>query len=521
MEYWMFVERNNLRVFVRYFVHYLLCLLLPFAVVACASVHDTSRNIAPDLASSIARKDAALSNSTKLTTQFEQPERLIVVAVNNAPSFVDGRVGSSVGGYGKFRVYSGNAEALQMVQAIAKEYGLREVTAWPIDVLNMHCVVMEVMSNSSIEITLEALAKDQRVRLAQPLQTFNTQGSEIAPNPSIANRYNDPYAALQHGLWEIDAPSAQRIASGKEIRVAVIDTGMDFMHPDLVGRVASTQNFVDQDAARFKQDMHGTGVAGVIAAKENNAEGIVGIAPNVQIVSLKACWKNRLEGQRGSLCNSFTLAKSLVAAIDAKVHIINLSLGGPADPLLTQLLQVSIKKGIIIVASVPPSTSPQKPIATGTDDARPIGFPSDIPGVIAVQMARAIGTQKKPANDLANSAVANDILFAPGDNILTLTPGGSYDFASGSSFAAAHVTGAVALLLEKNSKLDGKALFALLNQTSDADQTYARVINICRALNALTASAVMGKDGSSLPRNSAQALAPSVIQTCDLYRKAL
>lgn len=509
----MFVERNNLNVFVRYF----LCMLLPFALGACASVHDASL----DTKSNSVPHDPQFSNSTNLAKQFEQPERLIVLAVNNAPSFVDGRAGSSVGGYGKFRVYSGNPEALQMVQAIAKEYGLREVTAWPIDVLNMHCVVMEVMGNALIETTLEALTKDQRVRLAQPLQTFNTQGGEIAPNPALASRYNDPYAALQHGLWEIDAPSAQRIASGKEIRVAIIDTGMDFMHPDLVGRVASTQNFVDQDAVRFKQDMHGTGVAGVIAAKENNAEGIVGIAPNVQIVGIKACWKNRLEGQNGSLCNSFTLAKSLVAAIDAKVHIINLSLGGPADPLLTQLLQVSIKKGIIIVASVPPSASAQRPTATNTDGTRAIGFPSDIPGVIAVQKARAIGIQKKPENELANHATANEILFAPGDNILTLTPGGSYDFASGSSFAAAHVTGAVALLLEKNSKLDGKVLFALLNQTSDADQTYARVINICRALNALTALATSGKDGSSLPRNSSQALAPSAIQTCDLYRKAL
>ncbi|MBX9902099.1 MAG: S8 family serine peptidase [Burkholderiaceae bacterium] len=509
----MFVERNNFSVFVRY----ILCLLLPFVVVACVSVHDASL----DIKSNSAPHGSQFSNSTNLASQFDHPERLIVVAVNNSPSFVDGRAGSSVGGYGKFRVYSGNAEALELVQAIAKEYGLREVTAWPIDVLNMHCVVMEVMGNSSIEITLEALTKDQRVRLAQPLQTFNTQGAELAPSSPLANRYNDPYAALQHGLWEIDAPSAQRVASGKEIRVAIIDTGMDFMHPDLVGRVTSTQNFVDQDAVRFKQDLHGTGVAGVIAAKENNAEGIVGIAPNVQIVSLKACWKNRLEGQSGSLCNSFTLAKSLVAALDAKVHIINLSLGGPTDPLLTQLLQVSIKKGIIIIASVPSLASAQRQIATNTGGARPSGFPSDVPGVIAVQTARAIGTQKKPANDLANDAAANDVLFAPGDNILTLTPGGSYDFVSGSSFAAAHVTGAVALLLEKNSKLDGKTLFALLNQTSDADQTYARVINICRALNALSSFGASGKERIATSHNDPQSQAPSAKQICDVARKSL
>lgn len=259
----------------------------------------------------------------------------------------------------------------------------------------------------------------------------------------------------------------------------------------------------------------------VIAAKENNAEGIVGIAPNVQIVSLKACWKNRLEGQGGSLCNSFTLAKSLVAALDAKVHIINLSLGGPTDPLLTQLLQVSIKKGIIIIASVPPLASAQRQIVTNTGGALPSGFPSDVPGVIAVQTARAIGTQKKPANDLANDAAANDVLFAPGDNILTLTPGGSYDFVSGSSFAAAHVTGAVALLLEKNSKLDGKTLFALLNQTSDADQTYARVINICRALNALSSFGASGKERIATSHNDSQSQAPSAKQICDVARKSL
>ena len=115
----------------------------------------------------------------------------------------------------------------------------------------------------------------------------------------------------------------------------------------------------------------------------------------------------------------FSLAQALVAADESGVDIVNLSLAGPADPLLTQLVTRGLVHGTIVVGSVPP-------------DGRRDGFPVGIAGVIA-------------ADSSAPAARSASVLYAPGNNVLTLAPGGQYDFASGSSLAAAHVTGVLAL----------------------------------------------------------------------------
>jgi len=145
-----------------------------------------------------------------------------------------------------------------------------------------------------------------------------------------------------------------------------------------------------------------------------------------------------------------------VAAMDEGAQVVNLSLAGPADPLLSALVETGIKRGIVYVGSVSPSPLP------GLS-----GFPGGTAGMLVVDSSEA-------------HTALEHALRAPGNEILTLTPGGHFDFASGSSLATAHVTGTVALLLAQDAKLKPEALMGVLSRTSTQDS-----INACAAVATL------------------------------------
>jgi subtilisin family serine protease len=394
---------------------------------------------------------AALPDSdADALTMREHPERLIVLAVANPKDSIATQAGSTVAGYTIAPRYAAGSDARRVLSEVARDYSLRELAGWPIPPLRLHCVVLEIPQHKARDAMLAELARDRRVALAQPLQTFATYGSE-------SSDYNDPYVGLQVGFKAIEAGEAHRLARGQGVRIAVIDTGVDTSHPDLQGSVAGTRNFVDRDTAQFVQDRHGTEVAGVIAAVANNRQGIVGVAPEARLTVFKACWQ-AADGQGGSRCNSFTLAQALAAGIADGAPIINLSLGGPPDELLGRLVALAVQRGRIVVGAVPP-------------DGNLAGFPVGVPGVIAVAVsssAPAVPTR-------------GHMLQAPGRDILTLLPGGRYDFGSGSSLAAAHASAAAALLLSAEPGLDAARVRDLLEQS----QLGADSINVCAALAAL------------------------------------
>ena len=109
--------------------------------------------------------------------------------------------------------------------------------------------------------------------------------------PTCGSPFDDPYARLQSNVNALDVAEAHNFSRGAGIRVAIIDTGVDTEHPDLAGRTQVTRNYIDDDAVEFRNDRHGTQVAGLIAAAANNGIGIVGVAPDVKLMAYKACWQ--------------------------------------------------------------------------------------------------------------------------------------------------------------------------------------------------------------------------------------
>lgn len=305
---------------------------------------------------------------------------------------------------GRYPNDSGRAARRRAAQELASAHGLRVVDDWPIPVIGIDCYVMEQAGDAPLEPVLAALASDPRVMWAQPMNTFHGLDA------------GDPLYGAQPAAKYWHIAELHKASTGRGVRIAVIDSGIDAEHPDLAGQVQLRENFVA--ASPDAPEAHGTAVAGIIAAREGNGIGIAGVAPDARLLALRACWT---DGD-ATRCNSFTLGKALNFAIMHGAGIINLSLTGPADRLLQTLLDVAALRGMAVVGAADPQR------ADG-------GFPASSPAVIAVAMA-------------TQGPVADGVLLAPGADIPTTRPGARWGLVSGPSYAAAHVTGLVALVAQ-------------------------------------------------------------------------
>lgn len=378
------------------------------------------------------------------------PTQFIVVAVANPVTGRPAAVGGTAHGYGTTSNYRISATASALIKELARTYSLTLVSEWPIEQLQMHCVLFRIPPGTTREAVIEKLMHDKRVLIAQPLNEFQSAATANSP-------FDDPYSRLQTNVNALDVAEAHNFSRGAGVRVAIIDTGVDVEHPDLAGRTQLTRNYIDDDVSEFRNDRHGTQVAGLIAAAANNGIGIVGVAPDVKLMAFKACWQP--SPSSAGRCNSFTLAQALADAVGARAQIVNLSLVGPSDPLLEALVEKTIDAGVVVVGAV-------------SEDPR-LSFPAKLPRVLPVAEAET------------SLSDGNDILRAPARDIVTLVPNGHYDFASGSSLATAQVSGVVALLLARNQKLGVDRLRTLLAQSTEKHDTTRGPflsVNACAAL---------------------------------------
>jgi len=359
------------------------------------------------------------------------------------------RAGPVGPGYGRrSSSYLVSVNVHRAAKRIAGEFNLRLVDQWPIVALKVHCIVFATDGRQPIEELLMRLREHPDVESAQTLNQFDVSAVD-SPTAS------DPYRKLQYSYDQLGLRQAHFWSVGAGADVTIIDTGADFNHPELKSQIHEHHNFVASGDADFTKDRHGTAVAGIIAAASDNGVGMVGVAPAAQLTVLRACWY--VAGRPQAVCDSFTLAKALAYALETQTDVINLSLGGPHDPLLGRLVAIALRRNIVVVTAAP--------------GAPRGGFPADVAGVIVV----ASGATETTTADRAEVA-------APGDEILVPVPGGGYDYASGSSLAAAHVSGIAALLVASSPTLSNDRVDLLLRESRDP---VGHVVNACRALSRL------------------------------------
>ena len=342
-------------------------------------------------------------------------------------------------------------QARRNAAAVAAEYSLKEIEHWPIRSLSIYCFVYRVSEGADRQSIIAKLNADERVESAQPLHSFETSTAQTGS-------YDDTYAGLQYGLDVLDIAGAHRATRGAGVRVALIDSGVDRKHEDLLGRIERIREFANRGQSADRN--HGTAVASIIGARANNAVGIVGVAPEADLELYVSCWSTGSDER--VICDTFSLSKALDAVLRDPPHVLNLSLTGPHDPLLERLIRKAYEAGVVIVAAG----------AAGANNQG--GFPSSMQHVIGVDAASTEGTTQ----DEPESA-----LFAPGHRILVALPNDRYEFRSGSSLAAAHVSGIIALMLAIAPNISQSTIDGILRQSQVSDTESVVSINACDALN--------------------------------------
>lgn len=356
------------------------------------------------------------------------------------------------------------------IQALSSVKNVRRVRSTQIS-----GVEVDAVTDGNLEAALQALKNDPSVvyaepnyRLSIPTLQDEVKAEAITPNPE--SNFKGEY-----GPKLIQSLEANAKTDGKGQIIAVVDTGVDLTHPELRDRLVPGKNFVTQvetegddgttqlvdvkDNGPMDDNGHGTHVAGIIAAGENQ-QGMTGIAPRVRIMPVKTLSYN----ESGF---SSDVANGVIWAADHGARVINMSLGAyGGSKALEKAVAYALSKGVAVVAAMgndrddPDRNYGQSP-----------SYPAALPGVIAVGATDAADQSAYFSNAGRWISVS-----APGDSIYSTTPtyvvpGGhvsqDYDYMSGTSMATPVVTGVIALMLSLTPNLSPAQVKTRLEQTAD------------------------------------------------------
>jgi Subtilase family/Fervidolysin N-terminal prodomain len=295
---------------------------------------------------------------------------------------------------------------------------------------------LKILNRRSVPTVIRALQAEGIVLAALPnfLYLLQEQPPPRGGQPAVPVSAGDP---AQYALAKLRLPQAHTLAKGDKVLIAVIDSAIDTTHPELAGMVVKTY-----DALGEKPHAHGTAVAGAIVA---NAK-LMGAAPQARILGVTAfgITDQSAEG------TTYNIVKGMDWAVTQGARVINMSFAGPHDPELERRIADARKRGIILIAAAGNAGPKSRPL-----------YPAADRNVIAVTATDADDKLFAEANRGGHIAVA-----APGVDILLPAPEAGYQVISGTSFAAAEVSGIVALMLERKPGLGHDGVRRALTATA-------------------------------------------------------
>jgi subtilisin family serine protease len=324
-----------------------------------------------------------------------------------------------------------------VVEGLARGYHLTRLESQSFGLLGGTAYRWRIPNGRTVTSVTTELAADHRIAWSQPNYYFEGQQAGLAGEGAEKTQSEGEIA--QYAIAKLRLSEAHGLATGDKVLVAVIDSGIDTSHPELQGVIAGQ---FDALASSEGPHPHGTAIAGIIAAHAR----LVGAAPAVHILAVRA-FGTASSGAQGT---TFSIIKGLDWATSQGARIVNMSFAGPPDPLMQRATASARQKGAILIAAAGNAGPKSPPLYPGAD-----------PNVIAVTATDAEDHLFAMANRGAYVAAA-----APGVDILVPVPGGGYQVASGTSYAAAYVSGVAALILERRPKLLPEAARRILLSTA-------------------------------------------------------
>jgi subtilisin family serine protease len=313
---------------------------------------------------------------------------------------------------------------------LARRHGLERIASQNFPLLGGTIGLFRIIDRRPVDTVRRELAADGSVRSVQlNFRYFLQDQKKTATEGDSA----------QYAVAQLRLPQAHALARGMNVTIAVIDSGVDVKHPELVNSVADS---FDALGSKEGPHVHGTGIAGAIVAHAK----LMGSAPEARLLAIRA-FGGRSGGAEST---SYVILRGLDYAVEHGAQIINMSFAGPKDLLIERGIAATAAKGILLVAAAGNAGAKSAPL-----------YPAANPNVIAVS-----GTDAQEKLFAASNRGNHIAIAAPGADIFLPAPDEKYQITSGTSFSAAYVSGVAALMLERNPALKPNDVRAILTRTA-------------------------------------------------------
>jgi len=327
----------------------------------------------------------------------------------------------------------GSNVSQQALDNAMRRLGLSTIASQTVGVTGGTLFHLRVAGGRAVADVVRAL-EAENIGIAQPNYVY-----QLRQDATLAARGNAGDSS-QYVVNKLRLGEAHRVATGSNVLVAVIDSAIDIRHPDLAGAVVEQFSAVGRPE---KPHVHGTGMVGAIAAHSR----LLGVAPKARILAVQAF---SADSRQSPEATTRHIIAGLEWAISKGARVINMSFAGPYDPMLQLAMKNAYAKGVVLIAAAGNAGAKSPPL-----------YPAADPHVIAVTATDQNDQLFGGANQGPHVAVA-----APGVDITVPAPSDAYQVTTGTSVAAAHVSGVAALLVERHPSVDAATILEVLTASA-------------------------------------------------------